>query len=106
IGDDIEDGPNGTSSYLVDISNGGTLIMENNILEKGRNSTNHSAAVVIGAEGITQRTGELTFKNNSFTNSMSQGTIFVRNMTATEALVTGNKLKGQIVTLSGDGSVK
>ena len=65
IGDDIEDGPDGTSSYLVDISNGGTLIMQNNILEKGRNSTNHSAAVVIGAEGITQRTGELTFKNNT-----------------------------------------
>ena len=106
IGNDIEDGPNGTSSYLVDISNGGTLIMENNILEKGRNCTNHIAAVVIGAEGVTHRTNELTFKNNQFTNDMSQGTIFVRNMTATEALLTGNKLKGQIVPLSGDGSVK
>ena len=106
IGNDIEDGPNGTSSYLVDISNGGTLIMENNILEKGRNCTNHSAAVVIGAEGLTQRTGELTFKNNRFTNDMSQETIFVRNLTATEALLTGNKLKGQIVPLSGDGNVK
>src|SRR6476646_157548 len=106
IGNDIEDGPNGTSSYLVNISNGGTLIMENNILEKGRNCTNHSAAVVIGAEGLTQRTSELTFKNNRFTNDMSQETIFVRNLTATEALLTGNKLKGQIVPLSGDGNVK
>src|SRR6185437_8557906 len=34
IGNDIEDGPRGTSSYLVDISNGGTLIMENNTLKK------------------------------------------------------------------------
>ena len=36
VGNDIEDGPNGTSSYLVDIPNGGTLIMENNVLERGR----------------------------------------------------------------------
>jgi len=34
IGNDIEDGPRGTSSYLVDISNGGTLIVENNTLKK------------------------------------------------------------------------
>jgi hypothetical protein len=106
IGNDIEDGPNGTSSYLVDISNGGTLIMENNILEKGPYSSNARAAVMIGTEGITQRTGELTFKNNRFTNDMSQCTIFVSNITATEALLTGNKLKGQIVPLSGDGSDK
>src|SRR6185437_6045648 len=30
IRNDIEDGPSGTSSYLVDISNGGSLVMENN----------------------------------------------------------------------------
>ena len=61
---------------------------------------------MIGAEGLTQRTGELTFKNNRFTNDMSQETIFIRNLTATEALLTGDELKGQIVPLSGDGNVK
>jgi hypothetical protein len=106
IGNDIEDGPRGTSSYLVDISNGGTLVMENNTLEKGPLSGNHTAAVVIGAEGITQRTANLIFKNNHFANDLPQRTIFVWNLTATEAILAGNKFKGRILPLSGDGSVK
>ena len=105
IGNDIEDGEKGTSSYLVDISNGGSLIMENNVLEKGPKCTNHSAAVVIGAEGVTQRTAEISIKGNKFTNDQTIETIFVKNMTATEALLVGNTLKGKVVPLSGDGSV-
>ena len=31
---DIEDGPAGTSSYLVEIPNGGTLILEGNKMQK------------------------------------------------------------------------
>jgi len=105
IGNDIEDGEKGTSSYLVDISNGGSLIMENNVLEKGPKCTNHTAAVVIGAEGVTQRTPEISIKGNKFTNDQTIETIFVKNMTATEAILVGNTLKGKVVPLSGDGSV-
>ena len=105
IGDDIEDGPIGTSSYLVEIPNGGTLIMENNVLEKGPKCSNHSAAVVIGAEGVTQRTAELSIRGNKFTNDQTIETIFVRNLTATEALLAGNTFKGKVVPLSGDGTV-
>ena len=73
VGNDIEDGPNGTSSYLVDIPNGGTLIMENNVLEKGPHSSNHSAAVVIGAGSFSSRSAKLVFKNNSFSNDGGSG---------------------------------
>jgi Right handed beta helix region len=64
----ITDGPNGTASYLVDVSNGGSVVMENNVLEKGPKSSNYSAAIVVGAEGVTQPTDEFLFKNNRFTN--------------------------------------
>jgi parallel beta helix pectate lyase-like protein len=104
-GDEIEDGPQGTASYLVDISNGGSLIMEDNTLEKGPHSSNHSAAIVIGGEGVTQPTEELRISNNSFRNDQTMRTIFVRNLTATPAVLTGNHLSGPVEPLAGDGSV-
>src|SRR5471030_350709 len=41
VGNDIEDGPEGTASYLVDISNGGGVLIEGNTMEKGPNCSNH-----------------------------------------------------------------
>ncbi len=107
VGNDIADGPDGTASYSVDVPNGGSLVMDGNTLEKGPNSGNHSAAVVIGEEGVTQRTGEITVKGNRFTNDMPRETVFLRNVTATEAQLTGNTFQGpgKVVPLSGDGSV-
>ena len=106
VNDTITDGPEGTSSYLVDISNGGSLVMENNVLEKGPMSSNWSAAIVIGAEGVTQPTTELLIRNNRFTNDNEHATIFVRNLTATAASLIGNKFRGKVQPLSGDGSVR
>jgi len=104
IGNDIEDGPDGTSSYLVDIPNGGALVMRDNVLEKGPNSENHSTAVSIGEEGVSQPTPEITIANNKFTNDLPMETLFVRNGTATPAKLTGNTFVGKVVPLSGDGS--
>jgi len=105
IGDEITDGDKGTSSYLVELPNGGSLIMENDVLEKGPNNENHSAAIVIGTEGVTQPSPELIFKNNKFSNDQGPPTIFVKNLTATEAVLTGNTFKGPVTPLTGDGSV-
>jgi hypothetical protein len=102
----IQDGPDGTASYLVEIPNGGALVMTNDTLEKGPKCENHSAAIVIGAEGVTQRTPELTFANITFTNDWDGQTTFVHNITATEARITGATFKGHpIKPLDGDGSV-
>jgi nitrous oxidase accessory protein NosD len=106
VGNDIEDGPEGTASYLVDISNGGGVLIEGNTMEKGPKCSNHSAAVVIGAEGVTQRTPEIIVRRNKFTNDQTIETIFVRNMTATEAVLEGNTITGKVVALAGDGAVR
>jgi len=105
IGNEITDGEKGTASYLVDIPNGGALVVQDNVLEKGPNCSNHGTAISIGAEGVTQRTPELTITNNKFTNDQPRETVFVRNLTATEADLSGNSFKGQVVPLAGDGSV-
>jgi hypothetical protein len=106
FGNEITDGETGTASYLVDIPNGGSLVMDNNILEKGPNNSNHGAAIVIGEEGVSQRTPELVFRNNRFANDQPHEAAFVRNVTATEAQLVGNRFTGKVVPLSGDGFVR
>jgi len=106
IGNEITDGEKGNSSYLVDIPNGGSLYMKDNILEKGPNCENHGTAISIGAEGVSQRTEEITIENNTFSNDQPRETTFVRNMTATPAKLVGNIFKGsKTIALVGDGTV-
>jgi Right handed beta helix region len=105
VGNDIRDGKDGTASYLVEIPNGGSLVMDGNVLQKGPNSENHTAAIMIGAEGVTQPTRELSLINNNFTNDGVQ-TLFVKNLTATEAVLSANTFKGKVIPLSGDGVVR
>lgn len=105
IGCTIADGDEGTASYLVDISIGGSLVMRDNKMEKGPQAENHSAAVVIGAEGVQQPTREITIDNNTFRNDGNYSTVFVNNLTATDAILRGNTMSGSVRPLSGDGKV-
>ena len=101
----IEDGPEGTASYEIEAPVGGALIVRDNIIEKGPKADNHTAAIVIGAEGVAQRTPEITIENNTFRNDGAWDTAFVNNLTATEAVLRGNQLTGRVVPLRGDGRV-
>jgi len=106
IGCDIADGTNGTSSYLIDVSNGGSLVVRDNTLEKGPRAENHTTAISIGAEGVTHPTHEIVIENNKFSNDGDYPTVFVRNSTATPAILRGNKLTGRATALTGDGSAE
>ena len=46
----IDDGPNGTASFSVDLPNGGQVILSNNVIEQGPNSDN-PVIVAFGEEG-------------------------------------------------------
>ncbi len=107
IGCDIQDGPDGTASYEVEAPNGGSVIVRNTNIIKGPNAENHTAAIMIGSEGVTQMTPEIIIENNTFRNDGTYPTIFVDNLTATEAQLSGNKISGigPIRSLKGDGKV-
>jgi nitrous oxidase accessory protein NosD len=105
IGNIIEDGPAGSASYLVDIPNGGALLMRDNTLEKGPHSDNPMVAIILGEEGLTNATPEIVIENNSFTNDMTGETFFLRNRTATKATLRGNRLVGKVQPLDGPGVV-
>jgi hypothetical protein len=97
----IEDGPEGTSSYLIETPNGGNLILQDNVLEKGANSSNPATAISIGAEGVTNWTGMLVIRNNRFRNDLPLQTIFVRNLSETPARLVGNTVSGMVELLEG-----
>jgi len=106
IGNTITDGPDGTSSFLIEAPSGGALIVRDNTLEKGPKSENHTTAISIGAEGVTHPTPEITVTNNNFRNDGNYQTALVWNLTATPAMLKGNKLSGSVIPLKGDGSVQ
>jgi hypothetical protein len=104
---DIADGPNGTASYSIDIPNGGSVLLRNTKIEKGPKSENHDAGLIVGEEGVTQRTQEITVENNTFTVDGDYPSYLVKNETATEAKLKGNKIVGPSAhALRGDGTVE
>jgi parallel beta helix pectate lyase-like protein len=105
IDNDIADGANGNSSYLVDIPNGGDVLIQGNRLQKGKMTENTGTAVPIGEEGVRNPTHELTIRDNDFTSDLPGTTVFVRNGTETPATLSGNHLQGLVTPLVGPGTV-
>jgi hypothetical protein len=105
VNNTIEDGPGGTSSYLVDLPNGGNLTMTGNTLSKGPLSQNPSAAISIGEEGGKRAPGEITISGNSFVN-LGAATVFVRNAGKDPARLSDNPVKGPVRLLNGPGSAR
>ena len=103
LGCDIEDGPEGTASYLIDVPNGGAVLLRGNRLSKGPRSGNRSTAISIGAEGVDRPTPEIRIELNVFTLEGGYRTVFVTNFTATPALLRGNSLPPTVIPLKGDG---
>ena len=101
----ISDGDKGTASYLIDVPNGGTIVIRGNRMQKGPAAENRSTAISIGAEGVSRQSSGITIEGNTFRNDGDFDTLFVRNVTATPALLRDNKLSGRTLPLQGDGSV-
>lgn len=102
----ILDGPAGRASYLVDVPNGGNLLLRNTVLLKGPQVGNPTAAVVIGAEGVRHPTTSLVIEDNRFSNLMARPTLFVRNLSQAPAELVANRLSGEVVALEGPGHVR
>jgi hypothetical protein len=106
IGCDMADGADGTSSFAVDVPNGGAVVVRDNHIEKGPRSENHLAAIMIGEEGVSQPTPEIIVGHNTFRVDGSYDSYLVYNRTSTGAVLRGNTLQGNARALFGVGSVK
>jgi hypothetical protein len=106
VDDTIVDGPNGSSSYLVDLPNGGDLLVRGCMLEKGPKSDNPLVALSIGEEGVSNPTRRIAVLDNQFRNDLAQPTIFLRNATQVKAELVGNRISGRVDILEGPGTVR
>jgi Right handed beta helix region len=102
----IADGDQGTASYLIDVPNGGDVLIRDAELQKGPNAQGHVAAVRIGEEGATNQTREILVQNNQFQNAGAFLTTFVRNDSGADAILSANRLTGSVVPLQGRGQVQ
>lgn len=106
IDDTIMDGPDGTSSYLVDLPDGGDLLLRGCVLEKGPKSDNPLVAVMIGEEGSANPTRRIEVLDTQFRNDLARPTVFLRNFTRVPAELVGNRMSGRVVALDGAGTVR
>ncbi len=99
IGNEISDGMDGNASYSVDFANGGNILIENNIIQKGPLSDNTTTAICIGCEGGRNESKSIIARNNEFTNNTAKTVVFLRNLTSTKEELENNVFKGGKVTL-------
>jgi hypothetical protein len=95
----IEDGPEGTASYLIDIPNGGNVLIQGNTMEKGPHSENPAVVIAIGEEGVKNPTTTLIVRDNVFHSDVPTRTAFVRDSTFTAIELIGNKISGEVDSL-------
>lgn len=107
VGCDIQDGPSGTASYEIEVPNGGNVLIRGNTIAKGPKSENHTAAIMIGAEGVKHPIQEILVEGNVFRNDGFYPTIFVDNLTTAPARLEGNRISGNgpVRPLKGNGQV-
>lgn len=103
IDNHIEDGANGTAVYLVELPAGGSLEMNNNVLERGPLPPASSVAVRV-MEGVGANTVKtLTFSGNTLKNDTHGSLTFVLNWTGTTARMQNNHLPQDATPISSSG---
>ena len=101
VNNSVEDGITGTSSYLVDLPNGGSALISGNVFEKGPFSSNKRTVIAIGGEKETNPPGYILVRDNSFANDTGIATVFVRNYTGRSIEMLQNRLPDDVMPLGG-----
>ena len=94
------DGTDGTSSYLLDFSNGGLVYMRGNLLQKGPNADN-SILVSFMAEGIKWPTNTVTMVHNTLVTTYGSGAYLYVPGNTQSVTLTANLFAGNASLTSG-----
>ncbi|HZA67134.1 MAG TPA: right-handed parallel beta-helix repeat-containing protein [Geminicoccaceae bacterium] len=104
-GSTIEDGPDGTASYLIDIVGGAHALIADNVMAKGPKSENRGTAIHISGKGSPPDGPGYRISGNRFRSDTSERVAFVRNRTVVPAVLEANRLEGNVEPLVGPGTV-
>lgn len=99
----IMDEASGTSSYTIDLPNGGTSYVIGNLLQQGPD-TDNPVIVTYGEEGTVNPDQHLYLVNNTMVNDRPSGGTFVRVVGSVPALVQNNLFVGTGTPYSGPGT--
>ena len=105
IGSTIEDGSDGTASYLIDVVSGGEVVIADNVMHKGPKAENRGTAINIGGEGAAPAAA-YRISGNRFRSDTPHEVAFVRNRTIIPAVLSANRLEGDVVPLVGPGNTE
>lgn len=94
---------NGTTSYDIDMPNGGNGVIKNNYIEQGHNSDNPTM-VNYGGEGVGNG-GDLWVEHNTFASRLDGNAYGVRNWTSAEAHLVDNQFENVGTVSTGNCSV-
>jgi MYXO-CTERM domain-containing protein len=89
----LMDEADGTSSYALNLPNGGTSFVIGNLIQQGPRTEN-AAIVAYGEEGTTNPKSDLYVVNNTFVNDRGSGTFLQLAATAAPAVVRNNIFAG------------
>jgi Right handed beta helix region len=93
----IDDHSKGNSSYLIDVSNGGVLVVRGNLLIKGPRTDNSTAFISFGMEGVKQASPPPLIERNRFINRLPTATfLLVHPPGVPKAVFKGNTQSGKI----------
>ena len=99
----LSDEADGTSSYIVDVPNGGITFMVGNIIQQSRNSPNRTLVSFGNIKRDPHPASVLYVANNTFVNLKSTKGAFVWNRRNLPAYLANNLFVGNGVLLKGDG---
>jgi len=96
----IMDETDGTSSYVIDLPNGGLSYIVGNLLQQGPN-TDNSTMLIYGEEGLINASKTLYVVNNTFVNDRTAGGTFVDVSGPSTVTVQNNLFVGNGTLVSG-----
>jgi hypothetical protein len=100
---EMTQGPAGTGRDFVLLTNGGSLVMRNDALEKGPHSSDTDYAVNIRAGFDAQPVAELTFAGNRFTNDTGHAVVFLHNLSSGNPTFDNNRFDPATSPVSTSG---
>jgi parallel beta helix pectate lyase-like protein len=100
----IMDERDGTSSYSVELPNGGLAFVIGNLIEQGPEAENFTI-VSYGTEGLQHPVNELYFVNNTVVNDRPAGGRFVFVKAADAVRIVNNLFSGRGDVLTGPGEL-
>jgi hypothetical protein len=86
----IMDENTGTSSYAIDVPDGGLTYIIGNLLQQGPDTDNSGAIVTYGAESLSNPSNHLYIINNTFVNDFPSGGTHIYTRSGTTAKIQNN----------------